>query len=62
MLERFDDGLFFCVDHVEQAILEEVTRIEEEIEATETELTRNVLNGQVSALKKVLIRIIGEDE
>ncbi len=70
MLERFDsgydgietshDGMFFCIDHVEEVILSEISRIEDEIEAQETELTRNVLNGQASALKKLLVLLIGD--
>lgn len=69
MLEKFDsgydgietshDGMFFCIDHVEEVILSEISRIEDEIKAEETELTRNILNGQASTLKKLLVLLIG---
>lgn len=61
-IEEHEDGAFVCTTHVEEIFLNEIARIEECIEAEETELTKNVLNGQASALKKVMIQMFGDEE
>ncbi len=69
MLARFDaddtdehaGGAFVCTTHIENLFLNEIVRIEELIEAEATELTKNVLNGQVSTLKKMLVQMFGEE-
>lgn len=69
MLARFDTdethehagGAFMCTTHIEELFLNEIIRIQELIEAEATELTKNILNGQVSTLKKMLVQMFGEE-
>ena len=60
-VEEHEGGAFVCTTHVEDIFRNEIARIDELIEAESSELTSQILNGQVSALKKVWIQMFGEE-